>query len=230
MGRQFAVIGLGQFGMSVVRTLVAEGCDVIAVDVIDEKVKEASEVTPHAIIIDATEEKALRMMGISSVDVVIICIGQNIQASILISLILKEMGIKTIIAKALNELHGKVLEKIGVSKVVYPEIDMGVRVARGLVSSKIVEQIEISSKHSIVEVLAPISFVGKTLRTIDARAKYGINIIAIKRQQVKVDDQGNIVQKDTFDITPSADDVITKDDVLLIFGSNDNIIKLRDIK
>jgi trk system potassium uptake protein TrkA len=230
MGRQFAVIGLGQFGMSVVKTLVAEGCDVIAVDKVDEKVKEASEITSHAIVIDATEEKALRMMGISNVDVAIICIGQNIQASILIALILKEMGIKTIIAKALNKLHGKVLDKIGVSKVVYPEIDMGVRVARGLISSKIVEQIEISSNHSIVEVVAPINFVGKTLREIDARVKYGINVIAIKRQQAKVDDQGNIIQVDTFDITPSADDVIAKDDVLLVFGSNESIIKLRSLK
>lgn len=230
MGRQFAVIGLGQFGMSVVKTLVAEGCDVIAVDIVDEKVKAAGEITSHAVVIDATEEKALRMMGISNVDVAIICIGQNIQASILVALILKEMGINTIIAKALNELHGKVLEKIGVSKIVYPEVDMGVRVARGLISSKIVEQIEISSEHSIVEILAPLSFVGKTLREIEARVKYGINIIAIKRQYVKVDDQGNIVQKDTFDITPSADDVIAKEDILLVFGSNDNIIKLRNIK
>ncbi|MDI6786241.1 MAG: TrkA family potassium uptake protein [bacterium] len=230
MGRQFAVIGLGQFGMSVVKTLVAEGCDVIAIDIIDEKVKDASEITAHAVVIDATEEKALRMMGISNVDVAIICIGQNVQDSILVALILKEMGINTVIAKALNELHGKVLEKIGVSKVVYPEIDMGVRIARGLISSKIVEQIEISSKHSIVEVLAPISFVGKTLRKIDARVKYGINIIAIKRQYAKVDDQGNIIQKDIFDITPAAEDIIAKDDMLLVFGNNDNIIKLRSLK
>ncbi|MBU0599680.1 MAG: TrkA family potassium uptake protein [bacterium] len=230
MKRQFAVIGLGQFGMSVAKTLATEGGDIIAIDISEEKVKEASEFVSHAVAIDATDEKALRMIGISEVDVAIISVGQDIQASILIVLVLREMGIKMIVAKAVNELHGKALEKIGVSKTIYPEIDMGVRVARSLISSKVLEQIEVSSKHSIVEVLAPLNFTGKTLKEIDARRKYGINIIAIKRQYLNVNDEGSILHKDTFDIAPDADDSIAKDDILLVFGSNEGIIKLRSLK
>lgn len=226
--RRFAVIGLGEFGVSVAKTLVKEGGEVIAVDKNGERVQEVSDIVTQAVQIDATDEKALKAVGIPEVDVAVVGMGTDIQASILTNILLKELGVKEIVAKAINFLHGKVLEKIGINKVVFPEIDMGQRVALGLVSSKISEQIELSSRHSIMEIQVPESFVSKTLQELNIRAKYGVNIIAIKRKIGLVDEKGEVTYVDDVDISPQADDVIAKDDALLVFGDNESIAKLRE--
>ncbi|MDI6703615.1 MAG: TrkA family potassium uptake protein [bacterium] len=226
--RQIAVIGLGQFGISVAKTLVQEGVEVIAIDRKEEKIQEVRDVVSQAVKIDATDEKALITLGIPEVDVAIVSIGQNIQQSILVTLLLKEIGVKEIVAKAITPLHGRVLEKIGVDKIVSPEIDTGVRIARSLAFPNILRQIEVSSRHSIVEILAPERFVGKTLKEINIRERYGVNIIAIKREITHIDDKGDVTHVDEVDISPKADDMIAKGDILIVFGDNESMKKIRE--
>lgn len=225
--RRFAVIGLGEFGVSVARTLAEEGGEVIAIDSREERLKEVMDDVAHAIQIDATDEKAMRTVGIPEVDAAVVGIGRNLQASILVTTILKDFGIKEIVAKAVNKIHGKVLERIGVTKVVYPELDMGVRVARGLFSGRTIEQIELSSKYSIMEIQTPPSFVGKTIRGADLLKKNGLKLIAIKRKLGYITDTGEVSHLDDVDIYPDPDNVLNKDDTLLVFGTNEEIMKLR---
>ena len=140
----------------------------------------------------------------------VVAIGEDIQASILTTLILKEMGIPTIVVKAVNDLHGKVLKKIGADKVVYPERDMGQRVAHHLISSNIIDYIELSADYSIVEIKASAQMIGKSLKQLDIRAKYGCNVIAIKQNEQLI-------------IPPSAEEPLRTDDILVIVGKNSNL-------
>jgi trk system potassium uptake protein TrkA len=148
---QYVVIGLGRFGTSVAQTLYQMGCEVLAIDTDEEKVQAVANIVTHAVQADATDENAMRALGLRNFDVAIISIG-DIQASILTTLVLKEMGIKRLVAKALSELHGRVLEKIGADKVIYPERDMGMRVAHNLVSGSILDYMELAPGYSIIEV------------------------------------------------------------------------------
>jgi trk system potassium uptake protein TrkA len=225
--RQFAVIGLGRFGLAVLKTLAAEGCEVIGIDESEERVQEVTNIASQAVQLDATDEKALQSVGIADVDVAIVSVGEKIQSSILIALLLKELGVKEIVARAVTLQHGKVLEKIGVNRVVYPEIDMGTRVAKSLVSTHVREQIELfSDEYSVMEVILPPKFVGKSLRELDLRAKYGVNVIAIKKKYTTVDDHGEVTEKFRIENNPNPDDIIGKDDVLLFFGKSADIEKI----
>lgn len=210
MRKQFAIIGMGRFGSSIARTLSQLGFEVLAIDSQEETVQEISSIVTHAVQADSTDEEALRALGIRNFDIVVVAIGGDIQASILTTLILKEMGIATVVVKAVNDLHGKVLKKIGADKVVYPERDMGQRVAHHLISSNIVDYIELSSDYSIVEIQATRQMVGKNLRELDIRAKYDCNVIAIK-------------QNDKLIIPPSAEEMLRSQDVLVIVGKNSNL-------
>ncbi len=208
--RQFAVIGLGRFGRSVAMTLSKIGYDVLAIDVNEEKVNEIMEYVTHAVQVDAMEETALKALGIRNFDVVIVAIGQDMQSNILVTLMLKDMGVKKVVSKAVTELHGKVLGRIGADKVVFPEQDMGVRVARALVSKNILDQINISPDYSIVELLTPDEFAGKTLAQGAIREKYGVTVLAIRR--------GNEVI-----ISPGAQQVINEGDVLVVVGRDQKL-------
>jgi trk system potassium uptake protein TrkA len=210
MKRQFAVIGLGRFGSSVAKTLSKLNFEVLAIDEREDRIQEMSAIFTHAVQADSTDEEALRAMGIRNFDVVVVAIGEDIQASILTTLILKEIGIPTIVVKAVNELHGKVLKKIGADKVIYPERDMGQRVAHHLISSNILDHIELSADYSIVEISVSNQMVGKSLRQLDIRAKYGCNVIAIKQQEKLI-------------IPPSGEDPLKPEDVLVIVGNNENL-------
>ena len=162
--KQFAVIGMGRFGSSVAKTLYNLGYDVLAIDHDESRTDEVVEMVTHAVTADSTDEDALRSLGLRNFDVVVVAIGQDIQASILTTLILKEMGVGMIVVKAQNELHGKVLAKIGADKVIYPERDMGARVAHHLISPNILDHIELSNDYSIVDLEAGPGLVGKNLR------------------------------------------------------------------
>ena len=212
--KQFAVIGLGRFGTSVALTLTKMGYDVLAVDTNEEKVNNIMEQVTHAVQVDAMDEQALKALGIRNFDVVIVAIGQDVQSNILVTVMLKDMGVKRVVAKAVTELHGKVLERIGTDKVVFPERDMGVRVAHGLVSKNIVDQINISPDYSIIELIAPEEFIGRTLAEGAIRGKHGVTVLAIRR--------GNNVI-----ISPGAKQVIEVGDVLVIVGRNE---KLKDLE
>lgn len=222
--RQFAVIGLGRFGSSVARTLAGKGHQIIAVDINENITQDISDEVTQAVCLDATDEKALRSVGIQNVDVAIVGAGTNLEASILITLNLKEIGIKEIVCKAVNQDHRKVLEKIGATKVIQPEKEMGVRVANSLISTSVIEHIEISEESSIVELIPPKEFIGKSLREIDVRAKYGVNVIAVKRRIPSASKKG---EEEIVNVSPKAEDIIKKGDILVVLGENENIEKLK---
>lgn len=212
---QFAVIGLGRFGMNLIMELSRMGCDVLAVDINEDKVNDAAEIATQAVQADATDEGALKALGASDFDVVVVSMAENIQASILAVIILKDLGVKHVVAKANNHLHGKVLEKIGTDVIVYPERDMAVKLAHSLVSQNILEFIDLSPDYSIIELLAPQSFTGKSLVEIGIRKKLGITILAIKRKQ-------DII------VAPPAGEIIRPGDILVAIGKNEDLHRLSE--
>lgn len=211
--KQFAVIGLGRFGSSIAKTLYNLGYDVLGIDKDEENIQSMADYMTHAVAADATDENTVKSLGLRNFDVVIVSIGQDIQSSILVTLILKELGVKHVIAKAQNELHGKVLYKIGADRVVFPERDMGMRVAHNIVSSNILDYIELSPDFSILEIAAVPEWFNKSLEQLKLRAHYGINVMAIKHNS-------------HINISPGADDIIKEDDVLVVVGANDKIKKI----
>lgn len=221
MKKQFAVIGLGRFGFSVAKTLVELDSEVIAIDREEERVKSVTDFATYSVQLDAMDEKALRSVGVQNVDTAIVSIGENIEASILVVMILKEMGIKNIIAKAVTPLHGKVLENLGVHRIVYPERDMAVRVAHSLIRPKVLEELELSEEYSIVELPTPKDLIGKTLKESQLRSKYGVNLIAIKR---KVIEKG--ITREVWNVNPLPTDIMEEGDILVIIGSNKDIDRL----
>jgi trk system potassium uptake protein TrkA len=208
--KQYAVIGMGRFGSSVAMSLYKLGYEVLAIDSSEQRMQEVSGMVTHAVQADSTDEEALRALGIRNFDVVVVAIGQDIQSSILTTLILKDMGVPLLVVKAQTELHGKVLKKIGADKVIFPERDMGLRVAHHLISPNILDFIELSDDYSIVELKASANMIGQTLRQLDIRAKYGCNVMALKTG-------------DKMNISPNADDTIRPEDILVVVGENDQL-------
>lgn len=210
MKKQFAVIGMGRFGSSVAKNLTGLGFEVLALDHSEERIQEISTVVTHSVQVDCTDEEALKALGIRNFDVVVVAIGENIQASILATLLLKDIGIPTIVVKAANDLHGKVLRKIGADKIIYPERDMGQRVAHHLISPNILDYIELSSEHSILEMKANDRMIGKNLRDLDLRAKFQCNVIAVKRQEQLI-------------IPPPVEAPIQPGEILIVLGNNKDL-------
>lgn len=213
--KQFIIIGCGRFGTSVARTLYKLGYDVLAVDRDLEKVQEMTEFVTHAVQIEEIDEAALKSIGIRNFDVAVIAIGSNMQASIMATIIAKDMGVKKVVAKAQNELHAKVLYKIGADKVIFPERDMGVRVAHNLVSSNILDVIEFAPDYSIIEIVALKDWEDKSLKELKLPKVYGVSVMAIKTG-------------DKINISPYADDVIKKDDIVVILGHNDSLRRIEE--
>jgi trk system potassium uptake protein TrkA len=215
MKKQFLVIGLGRFGSSITKTLIQNGHEVLAVDKDEQLVQEMASIATHALQADCTDESVLRELGVSNFSHGIVAIGEDLQASILTTLLLKELNVPKITAKARNEMHGKVLSKIGADHVVYPERDMGVRLGNQLSSDTLVDYIELSPDYNLAEILAPPAMNGKSLKQLDIRAKYGCTIMAIKKGQ-------------HINVSPKAEDAIHTGDILLIIGSNEDIRKLEN--
>jgi len=226
--KQFAVIGLGRFGKSVARSLAEKGQEVIAIDKSEELVHDMMDLVSKAVCLDATDEKAMRSVGIQNVDVAICGMGTDVESSVLVTLLLKELGIQTIVCKAVSEPHKNALLKIGASKVVLPERDMGARIANTLISmdDKVLEHIELPGDASIIELIPPKEYIGKALREIDIRSKHKVNIIAIKKKEINPE-TGEVTGSGEINITPLADDVIGENDVLVIFGENEKIQGLK---
>lgn len=212
-GKQYVIIGLGRFGFSVAETLYALGNDVLAIDMNEDLIQEISDNVTHAVQLDATDESGLRNLGIRNFDVAVVTIGSNIQASVMVTLLVKELGVKYIIAKGHSDLHAKVLYKIGADRVILPEKDMGVRVAHNLVSSSILDYIELSPDYSIMEIQILKEWAGKTLSELKLRSKYGINVMAIKNG-------------DEINISPSAEDIVTEGDIIVAIGAAEDLNKL----
>lgn len=208
--KEFVVIGLGRFGGSIVRSLTDQGMEVMAIDQDEDKVNEFSSIASHAVVADSTDESVLKSLGIRNFDHVIVAIGDDIQASILTTLMLKEIGVKKITVKAQNDYHEKVLRKIGANQVVHPERDMGRRIAHNIVSNNVLDYLELSDEHSIVEIVANDHLSGNSLIDLDIRAQFGINIVAIKRD------------KDII-VSPQADEQIREGDILIVIGADTDI-------
>ncbi|MBT9169177.1 MAG: Ktr system potassium uptake protein A [Syntrophomonadaceae bacterium] len=212
--RQFAVIGIGRFGASVAAKLYEMGYDVLAIDTSESRIDGIVDRVTHAVVADSTSETALKSLGISNFDVVIVAIGQDIQASILTTLVLKEMGVKQIVTKALTEQHGKVLQKIGADRIVFPERDMGIRVANNLAVTNVLDFIELSPNFSIVEFIATDKMVGKSLKELDLRARFGVNVLAIRTADNNIS------------VSPSASDKIEAGDLLIMVGENTSLQRM----
>lgn len=213
MKKQFIVIGLGRFGSSVVKTLVDANADVLAVDKDEEKVDDVSDYATHAVAMDATDENALKALGIRNFDVAVVSVG-DIQSSVLITLICKELGVKYVLCKAQDELHAKVLFKIGADKIVFPERDTGIRVANNLLASNLIDFIEIFKNYGMLEICVPNEWVGKSLLELNIRKNYNVSIIAIKHG-------------DDINVNPAADDVLKEHDIVIVIGSEDNMNKIK---
>jgi trk system potassium uptake protein TrkA len=214
--KSFAVLGLGKFGMSVANTLADMGYDVLAVDIDEDRVNELSENVTHAVTGDTTDENLLKAIGIRNFDVAIVGSGDNMQSSILTTILLKDFGVPYIVSKAQNELHARVLQKVGANRIIFPEMDMGIRVAHNLSTTNVLDYIELSPENSIMEVTSPKSWVGHSLKDSMIREKFGINIIAIKDGQSVL-------------VTPKSDYVIKENDLLVVVGANRDIQKLEEL-
>lgn len=214
MKKTFGVIGLGRFGFYVAKTLSELGAEVIAIDNEEERVKEISDFVTQTYALDAMDERALRESGIQNADIIIVSIGQNVEANLIVVMILIELGVKNIIAKAVTPLHGKLLEKMGVQRVVYPERDMAVRIAHSLLMKNVLEEIPLTAKHGIYEISVPKNFTDKMLKELHLRKNFNLNVLAIRRD-------GNLI------VNPSGEDKIYKDDVLLLLGETEGILKIQ---
>jgi trk system potassium uptake protein TrkA len=215
--------------MAIAQNLAERGYEVLAIDEDERRVEEAAEVVAQAILLDATDEKALMGVGIDEVDVAVVSIGQNTEASILVTLILKELGVSTVVAKALTPLQGRVLTKVGADRVVYPERDMGIRIAEGLVSPKIFDYIEVSPTHSIIELIAPNQFEGKSIREIDLRKRYGVDLVAIKRKIPELAEDGRAEFREVVLVAPQPQEEIVQGDLLVLLGSYENLGKIKEL-
>ena len=213
--KQFAVIGLGRFGGSVCRELYSLGHEVMAIDIDMERVESFVDYSTQAVQGDSTDEAFLKSIGIRNFDHVIVAIGENIQASVLTTLNLKELGVMKVWVKAQNTYHQKVLEKIGADKVIHPEVDMGIRVANSMSSNHLVDYINLSDEYSIGEYQAPNLIDNKTLQDLNFRGKYRVNILAIRR--------GNLVN-----INPLPTDIVKEGDVLVAMGLNKDLNRFEE--
>lgn len=210
MKKEFVVIGLGRFGGSIVRELISQGAQVMAIDASSERVDEYASIATQAVVADSTDENVLKSLGIRNFEHVIIAIGENIQSSILTTLILKDMGVEKITVKAQNDYHEKVLRKIGADFIVHPERDMGIRIANNMLSNTVLDYLELSDEHSIMEIKANDKIAGYSIIDLDIRAQYGITIVGIKR--------GNDII-----VSPQADEKILLGDVMLVIGADVDI-------
>lgn len=210
MDKEYVVIGLGRFGGSIVRELNALDMDVMAIDSNEERVNEYSDIATHAVVANTTDEAVMKSLGIRNFDHVIVAIGENIQSSTLTTLILKELGVKKVTAKAQNDYHAKILNKIGADTVVHPERDMGRRIAHNVASASVLDYLELADEHSIVEIKTSEKMAGQSIVELNARAQFGINIIAIKRGS-------------EFIVAPDPNMNIEIGDILIIIGRDNDL-------
>ena len=220
--RTYAVIGLGRFGSAVATTLVELGEEVIGIDSDEDRVRELADVLSQTVQLEATDLRALREVGIQDVDCAVISIGENIEASLLAVMQVKELGIERVIAKAVTPVHGRILEKLGVTRVVYPEREMAVRLAHGLVMPNVIDYIELSRDFSIVEIPAPAAFLGHSLKELELRPRYGVTLIAIKRK-------GAAGAPETTIVGPAAEERILAGDIVALLGSSERFARLGEM-
>ena len=213
----YAVLGLGRFGTTVAVTLAEAGFQIMAVDRDEEAVQDVADLVTYAVRGDVTDPDMVRSLGLGNMDGVVIAIANNLEASVMATLLAKESGASYIIAKGDNELHKTILQKMGADKVVIPEQEMGVNVARNLTIGRFTDLIELSSDVSLVEMEVPSSWVGKNLIELDLRGKYSVNVVAVKSESGT-------------DVTPNPAKAMEKNQSILISGRNEDIQRLSRIR
>ena len=211
--KQYLVLGLGRFGTSLARTLCELGQEVLAIDADEALVNAVAPYVTQALQMDATDEAALQTLGVNNFDAAIVSIGQNTRDSILVCVLLKELGVPYLIAKANDELHAKVLRKIGADRVVFPERDMGARLARGLLAPNVLDLMNLSDDYQIVEIRVPSKWAGNSIIDVNVRRRYGLNILAIHRQG-------------QFLAAPPPDMLFEAEDTLLVMGRKEDLNRL----
>jgi len=215
--RSFAIIGMSSFGYFLARELVKEDVEIMAVDLDEEKIEKIKPYVSKAVIADCTDRTTLETLGLEELDGVVICLGQ-IESSVLTTLHLKELKIQHIIAKALSEEHGKILEMLGATEVIFPEKDMALRAARTLSHENVLDHVPLAKGYSIIDIAPPASFLRKSLGELDLRRKYGIQVIVIKEMVPE-----NVV------LVPTADYIIKDSDVLVIMGKDEDLKKIQHL-
>jgi trk system potassium uptake protein TrkA len=225
--KQFAVIGLGTFGYNVAVEFASKDIQVLAIDINTEIVDRISQFVTQALVVDATDEKAMLEAGVADCDSVIISIGESIETSILATLIVKELGVKNVIVKSASNWHSKVAAKLGASTVVYPELEMSKKLVENIVTPNILEQIKLSKDYNLAEIVAPKSVWGKTIRDSNIRNSYGINIIAIRKRIPVINDDGESDIKEEVNMVPGPSEEINQNDVLVVIGSEESLAKIR---
>ena len=214
MKKTYVVIGLGKFGTAVAERLYELGNEVLAIDECTENVQRIEHSVTYAVVADARDENVLRSLGVKNYDCAIVAIGTDLAASVITTLNLKELGVTQVICKATDETQKRALEKIGADRVLIPEREIGIKLAQTISSTSILDFIELSREYGIAELPTPAHWAGKTLRELNVRAKYGVNIIALK--------SGSKVN-----VSPAADAVLQADAVLVVVGSNEQLAKLK---
>lgn len=215
--KEFVVFGLGRFGKSVAITLAESGCEVLVVDNNEDKIREIADIVTYAVKADVTDAETLSSLGIGNFDGAVIAIGEHLEASVLGTILIKEMGIPFVLAKVQTETQAKVLMKVGADKVVFPEKETGIRIANKLIHGNFFDAVELSSTYSLMEINAKSEWDGHTLKELDLRKKYDINVIGIKND-------GKL------NINPLAEQILSGDDVLVVIGENEQLTKLQGEK
>lgn len=227
--KTFVVIGLGVFGSYVVKYLSKYNVDIIGIDKDEKKVEELKEYLKIPIVGDATEIKQLEDAGVSpkEVDVAIVAVGESIEENLYITLLLKELEIKRIVSRALNTQHAKILAKIGVDKIIFPESMAAENLINSLLSPSILEHFTISEEHSIIEVIARKEFFNKTLQEIGLRTKYKVTVLGIRRKSTIINESGETDFKDEILFLPPPEEKILQGDILIVGGKNSDIEKFK---
>ena len=213
--KSIAVIGLDKFGITLATTLAEQGIQVLAVDKSEETVQKISNFVTNAVVGDPTNEQVLKAADIKSFGCAVVCLSGNMEESLLATLTLKEMNLPKVIARATSAEHKKVLEKIGADEVIYPEQDMARKLAYRLDKSEVLDYLEFSKDYSIIETKVPLQWVGKSLKSLNVRNRYGINVIAISRKE-----------ENKINISPNPETPLLEDDILVLVGSNNDIAKI----
>jgi trk system potassium uptake protein TrkA len=219
MSKKYMTIGLGNFGFNVTKTLFEEGHDVVAVDLDEDATQRVQPYCTQAVVADATQRETIRALGPEEMDAAIVSMGGNESAATLITLYLKEFGVKRIVVKASNEDHGKILSKVGATDVIYPEKDMAIKVARSLSTPDVLDYIPMSGDYLIAEIAPLEAFVGKSLAELQLRSRYGITVIGIKE-----------LVPENFILVPPASFVIKHSDILIVIGKRLDIQKIKTTK
>jgi trk system potassium uptake protein TrkA len=215
--RLFVVIGIGSFGYYTAQHLYELGSEVMVIDHNKERIQSIKDQVSRAVVADATDREVLEHLGVPDVDVAVVSVGDRLDTSILITLYLKEMGVKEVVVKAVTVDHGKILERIGASSVIFPERDSGVRLANSLSSSNVIEHLPLSEGYSILEIAASSKLVGKTLKELRLRNRFGVQVIAIKE-----------LVPDRMHMPPDPDFVIKDSDILIVIGQDESLESLKN--